>query len=130
MKDFNDTIDNAAREVVQYVENVMDDLASSLSFNDLDGKWKIRADELKKKGIRNRSIIEAIAEEMYEDKDVLYDLTGDQIYDQTTLILRNFKLSRDEIENKIAEKIKETRRNHTAMVEAMNMLINKWNEKP
>jgi len=123
-KIMDERIIEAAREVQQYVENAMADLAE-VSIDNLDDKWAVRAAKLKKKGTSRRVIMDIIADEMYNDPEILHDLAGDQIYDHAVMIAGRGKSDEEkrEIRRQIIEALYPMV--HTQFKKGLDMLKDK-----
>ena len=123
--------DDIASSVIQYIESAMSEL-SSAQIDDLDGKYYTAAKKLEKQKVDKTLIMSCIADMMYEDKDIIRDIAGDQIVDQASLHMPKGVENPKEIKLimmiNIAESIKECRKGHQPMVEAMTELINQWRE--
>jgi hypothetical protein len=111
---------NSAREVSQWLQDAVSDLAFGTTYEMLDQKWQKKIEEAKWNGVTD--LKGWLADEFYNDISTLCDLSGDRIHD----LAGPYEMP-DHAKNKIAiaKKIKETA--NRALTHAMEEHIARWN---
>ncbi len=117
----NELISQKAEEIRSWIEDAVGDVAYQMDPEDM-GCYGKRYEKMAKTVSRDW-----IADELFNDPNVLQDLCGDRIFDAATSICNTGKDPANSLHFiAIAEKMKEY--SHTALVKALDILIERRQE--
>jgi hypothetical protein len=78
--DKNKKAKDIASKIINWCADVASDAAYSMADGFMDDKWKRKINQAKKRGVRD--IQGWLADEIYNDKDIMHDLIGDRVWDE------------------------------------------------
>ena len=115
-------IEKAAQSVRSWIEDAVGDMANYTDIHMMDKKWRKKIAQAKRDGVVD--LQGWLADEYYNDVDMLTDLCGDRIHDEATMICTSFRGDRkrfNEVYLMICEELKGM--SHFALKKAVDKLI-------
>lgn len=113
-------IEEEASDIVSWLQDAVGDMAYYADMHMMDKKWREKVAQAKRDGVTD--LKGWLADEYYNDKDILADLCGDKIHDATTMICgRKDREQFNRIYIMICEEMKKT--SHSVLVQALDELI-------